>query len=101
MTAGSRGSIASAGSFWRPREREHSWSVASVYAVPVASVYALTYPGSAASCVSLTSAPGVEAEIAPTQKIPSAAAPAAKNTLLMDPPPSSADFALDAIGGRE
>ncbi len=42
MTLVSRGSIATAGSFCRPRACEHSISVASVYAAPVPSVYALT-----------------------------------------------------------
>ena len=36
-----RGSTATAGSFWRPRAIVHSSSVASVYGLPVASVYSL------------------------------------------------------------
>src|SRR5439155_6976859 len=43
-TRRSRGSTATAGSFWRPRAIEHSESTASVYGCPVASVYALRYP---------------------------------------------------------
>ena len=43
-TRRSRGSTATAGSFWRPRAIAHSESTASVYGCPVASVYALRYP---------------------------------------------------------
>jgi hypothetical protein len=35
MTCVWRGSMATAGSFWRPRERVHSSSVASLYGWPV------------------------------------------------------------------
>ena len=44
MTFVLRGSIATDGSFCRPREIAHSLITSSVYALPVASVYALTYP---------------------------------------------------------